>query len=349
MGKFPISFGPTGINPALDENPPRGPNVIAMLGTCLTISLIVIFAVIGFLIYRATRPQASAAPIPTVAVLPSQTVTATASPTLDDWSATGTAMFLATHTPTPTPTVPPSATWSLEGWSATGTAWAMGITPEVTPEPSASAIAELTEPPTYTPYPTYTFVPPSSNKQAQPVVTVIHDTVPVTSPPVTIKVTQIVPVPVLRTVIVQATRPPVTATPSATITPTPSLTITPTPTITLTPSASPTVTRDAAWWASATAYYGILTQNAIQPTATAQPTDIPTDSPVDTDVPPTEIPPTDVIPDTPSPTATATDTETPTLEPTITPSETATDVPTETPTDPPVEEVNPDATPETPP
>lgn len=81
----------------------------------------------GLLLF--TSSNAAAAPTPTLAIVEDATPTPTESPTLDSWAATGTALALATASPTvdycfwltPTQTALPTRA-AVDEWSATGTA-----------------------------------------------------------------------------------------------------------------------------------------------------------------------------------------------------------------------------------
>ncbi len=263
---------------------------------------------------------------------PTSTPSPTAANTPDAWGATGTAVYAATNPPQ-SPTPEPPRELCVERPQVTAT-WTPFPFPQLSGFGGLSGLSTLAAsatatraPITWTPSP----VPQQSNSGAAPAPA--GPPVVVTSPPVIVQVTSIVIQ--QQPIIITATRRPPTLTPSATITSTPKITLSPTQTET--PTATPTVTRDAAWFASATAYYGVLTQNALQPTATDVPTlGAPTEPSVTDES--TREPTLELPSATPTEMATLTETPTPTNDPTVTP----TDVPTlELPTDMPTVELLP--------
>lgn len=121
-----VAFKPAGYEPWKNESPPgRGSFMpLILLGVA---GLLVVGGAIGFFISKGMQP----APPPTAfSEVMAQPATSTASPTIDDWSLTGTAILFATASPTldycswltPTPTASPTLAFTPDAWAATGTA-----------------------------------------------------------------------------------------------------------------------------------------------------------------------------------------------------------------------------------
>lgn len=166
------SYHPPGYDPTQDRLPPRRASLGPLLTCGAGILAAVVFCAFAGGLFISSRTSTASA------------VTQTASPsaTLDDWSATGTAMyhltFTPTITPTPTatgaPTYTPAPTLTVDDWSATGTAiyylTATAATP--TPWPTETLMPTYTPPPTYTPAPRQPVYSGSSRPQ------VVYVTVP---------------------------------------------------------------------------------------------------------------------------------------------------------------------------
>lgn len=271
MPSTPVHFRPAGTNPALDEIPIRGANLQGKAVGCVAVLLLLCGGLSAFVLWNSSRAPSTAA-VPTLAELPTETQPPLTN-TPDAWALTGTAIYLATHTPTPTNTPTATETFSVDAWAATGTALFYETPtpePETTADPEATVDVSLYMPlVTMTPYPTYTPYPPVEprviERPGERIVVTQQVRVEVPQP---IPVTRIVPV--IQTRIVPAppiiiTAPPtpndLTATAWLAGATNVALTITaqaasPTPTPTITPTA--TVTRDADYYASATAYYGTV-------------------------------------------------------------------------------------------
>jgi hypothetical protein len=299
----PVTYVRSGFDPTLNRLPPRAGSGCRRFFTWVFVGLVVLGGVVAF-IGRAIAP-AAAAPEPTLipSPLPTEVINATSTPTatLDSWSATGTALFFATASPTaapsatvdycwfltPSPTPSPTLAYTPDAWQATGTAvYFLTNTPtpyleptattprswcDVTLTPSAVPMTNTprsTSTPTASPTNTPRFVFPTAASGA-PLLPTAQPPQPTDAPPIL---------------------PPTLVPPTAVRTRKP----TKTPTATMTPSATVTET------ATATA----------TPTATETATETPTE--------------TATVTETPTPTATFTET------PTETPSATATNTPTAT-------------------
>lgn len=149
----PSTILPSGYQPDLDRLPPGGGTGCRRLLMLIGIGAAVIFAlgygVVSF-VNASRKPSVEVLPSPTVTETPDATSTPTPSPTLDDWSATGTALVEATASSTFTPTatadycawLTPTATYTPtlihtpDAWSATGTAVYLATNPpNATPQP----------------------------------------------------------------------------------------------------------------------------------------------------------------------------------------------------------------------
>jgi len=155
----PVSFFPPGYQPDLDRIPPSGGTSCLRLIIIIIVGIIILIGVgagaVMFIASRTTGGGITTQPItPRSATLSPMDIgnlvlstverertnapTATASPTstLDAWSNTGTAIFLATHTATatasatmdycayltPTASPSPTAIYTMDAWQVTGTA-----------------------------------------------------------------------------------------------------------------------------------------------------------------------------------------------------------------------------------
>lgn len=131
MGKTPVRFRDSATDPSQDEIPLRAVSCRPLI-TCGVILLVVGLVACGGLMFVSA--QMGSKPTPT-AEPPSAT------PTPDDWAATGTAIagWTPTYTPTPTetPSSTPTPTATLDDWDMTGTAvfW-LTYTPTPTETPS---------------------------------------------------------------------------------------------------------------------------------------------------------------------------------------------------------------------
>lgn len=324
--------------------PSLPPSMIFIALACLVIALV--FVVFG--LHQAASAQGVS--IPTRAVLPSATHTATPSATgtviytftPDSWGATGTALAFTTASPTPTttptldycwwmtPSPTPTATlpFTPDAWGATGTAVYQATNPFQTPTmlPPRELCGSY---PTWTPAPGESLTP----LEDLPVVTreVSPDIIlPIIDPPATWTFT---PSPLLirqgpaaaapsgNSIIVQTeivAAPPIIITSAPVIIQATNqiiiITATPTPTATasMTATTSPTPTDTT----------------TLTPTETATNTPTFTDTATATSTPTFTPTPTDSPTDTPTFTATWTDTATATITPTDTPEATETATPT---------------------
>lgn len=301
-------FYPPGYDPTLDRRPPRRFNCRALL-IWGGLFLLIACGLLSFILMRvaaqgattktptdapeatATAPQTA---LPTVdawsatgtaIAIASPTFTPSQTPTLDDWSLTGTALFLVTATATSTPSQTPTLTptmdycWFLtpsptpsptaivvtpDSWSATGTAVFRASTtptlimPSTQPPPRAwcdltpESILNAEQTPNTdwpTPMASFTWLPsptvqPTERPPQQPMV--IHETVEVfvTTEPIyiTSEPVQLPPI-VVTSPPVQVIIPVIiTATPQPTLTPSPTMTATATYTATFTATATHTET-----------------------------------------------------------------------------------------------------------
>lgn len=369
----------------IDYDPKLDRRQAEPLGCVRILFVLVIFIVLVFLIVTgiaaATRKPNDVEAVPTVASLPTSTETPTETPTLeasatptatatlDDWSATGTALAMATISPTPTasatldycwwltPTVTPTATLAFtpDAWQATGTAIYEATNPYMTPTPPpprelcieyASLLVLPTEEATselivitMTPGPETTvtingplYTPAVALPQGadeRPAATQPRSNVTITGGR-----TEQVVVTSEPQVIVHTAPPPA-----------PQVIIQTQVIIATNPPPAATVTRNADYYASATSYFGtvgpiwtetasyVLTMFAPTTTPSATATNDAVIHPEPTQEVTATIEPSATYTETPSPTPSSTVTETPTLEPTMTetpsPTPTATDVPTE--------------------
>src|SRR5690554_318404 len=99
--KPPVVFKPAGTDPTLNEYPIRGVDIRPFV-TCGVFGFMALMAACGFLAFNAARATANQSPtveVPTVAVLPSETLT---------------------ETPGPTPTETETATSTPDEWQQTG-------------------------------------------------------------------------------------------------------------------------------------------------------------------------------------------------------------------------------------
>lgn len=248
----------------------------------LALTLSAICAGVVFVAISALQPAAASAVTPTVEISPEglTDATPTAEPTLDDWSATGTALVYATasatHTATatadycgwltPTATYTPTLIYTPDEWAVTGTAvFFLTSTATIVPSPSATTprswcdfkTATPTEAPverlqvtinTPTPQPTQTntakprLVIPTSDIGAPnlPATSLPPIVIPTDLPPI-LQPTN--PPPPTATNTRRPTKTPTnTATATATITETATATSSPTATATATATSSPTNT-----------------------------------------------------------------------------------------------------------
>jgi len=254
-------------DPTQDQIPPPKQSTPGCLKFgCFAIIALAIGAGVFFVNKNNQKASEAHATETAIAAIPSLT------PTLDDWSATGTAIFWLTYTPTPT--IEASFTPT-----STGT-----VTPDIPASmtalyiilnPQAEASAELTAGPTSKPN-----KPKATAKPSEPNIPGPggSDSPPPPQPtpkPQTQVITRVVPVPIPVPVIVTATPQPL---PSATRTPTATLTLT--ATMTLTATASPTLT-------------DVPTATPTETeTPTATPTETPTATPTATEWPTATLEPT---------------------------------------------------------
>lgn len=296
MSKTPrIDHFPAGYNPTQDMIPPRQ----AKLGPLVGCGFMLLFGMcgLGFFISQQLGHK-SVASAPTA----EDTAELTAEATVDDWGATGTAIYwqtftptaTASETPTPTATETPTATASAtaDNWQATGTAIYVTLsgmwTATPTQPPFGSSLAVETAA-AYKPKPggsnsgfnyTQPVQQPQPTQRPPSVVIITRE-----SPPIVVtRQVQIVITATFKpetTKEVQPTLPPTatrtpTLLPSATFTITPSQTpLPPTPTPSETPTASPTATETATVTPSAT-FTDVPTWTP-EPTLTETPTETPTE------------------------------------------------------------------------
>ena len=249
--KTPVTFVPPGYQADLDRLPPRAAGGCMRLLFWLLLLVVMLGGIGAGVWYLTTGGSASADDLPTL--MPDATATATITPTVDDWSATGTAIYLATLTPLVGET-PDGATPTLTPFPRFG---------EVTLRPSAT----ITDTPaaSRTPLPTATRTPLPSLQQFQTYQQPVQPYQPPQQPqqpiyippaaPVTVVVPATVIVPATVVVIITATpqptaelteepTPTATATATATSTPTETPTATATATATATPTATPEMSSD---------------------------------------------------------------------------------------------------------
>lgn len=149
----PSTILPSGYQPDLDRLPPGGGmgcrRLLMLIGGGFAAIAFIGFVVVS-VVNGARQPSIEVLPSPTATETPDATSTPTPSPTLDDWSATGTALVEATASSTFTPTatadycawLTPTATYTPtlihtpDNWSATGTAVYLATNPPpATPQP----------------------------------------------------------------------------------------------------------------------------------------------------------------------------------------------------------------------
>jgi hypothetical protein len=341
-----VVFRRDGVHAWDDEIPLRRVGCGPFL-TCGVFVLVVLALVAGVLWLGASRSNAGNDEIPTLAFIPTATLTETVLPSVtpDAWALTGTTLAEATATSTETPTLTATATASATPtgtltptldycWFLTPTAIPSATGFPVTPDAWAmtgTAIFRLTTTPTLEPLPLpqVDWLPPRAwcdealraTDGPPPTRPASRTPAPPTQPPAARHLVQ-----PEATVIVEYREVVVTAPPQIVVQTAPPQIIVQT--------AAPvvvTVTRNAEWWASATAYFAtvnpIMTQtvSALQtqfaPTATAtEQTDVTDEPTVPVEIPPTVTETTATLTETP----TATVTETPTFTPTPTPTETPT-------------------------
>jgi hypothetical protein len=341
-----------GVDPSLNREPPSAVDVrriVLLIGLLLLLvcgaGTFILAQVVGSQSASASKetPEATEEPtlvqiievtsVPTDTLQPTNTDIPTNTPTLDDWSLSGTALFFSTSTatftwtptldycwwltPSPTPSVTPNQpTATLDDWSLAGTqvfieAHTLTPTPPPTQRPpralcdgAPSPEPLSTEEPTrdrpfptldlpILPPPTWTNVPPQPAAPVYQPPPEIQQVV-ITSPPQVVIVTSPPQIPPPVLIVVTATPLPATAT----FTPTNTATSTETPTATFTFTATNTETP------------------SLTPSPTPTLTETPTDTPSLTWTPsstPTDIPPTE----TPLPTSTFTPTIPPTAYPSL--------------------------------
>lgn len=271
---------PPGYQPDLDRLPPRpapGCGGLIVAGFAL-------LAVVGAGLWMLVGASAPRPAEPTSIQTPSPAATATAtseaaaSPTLDAWSITGTALVYATASPTidfcwwltPTATATATLPYTPDAWQATGTALYLATNPPTTATPTPDAprvwCNHIPEPsPTITPLnlrdlaltdvgPTYTLTPtsPPTDKPAPsgggaPVASWPQQQPVYVQPPQQeqppLQIWQPSPAPTLALPTVAPTNTPTpTETPTPTATETPTETPTPTETATSAPTLTPTAT-----------------------------------------------------------------------------------------------------------
>lgn len=338
----PTEFYEPGYDPTLDRRPPRKMSCLPffILGF---IVLLIAFGVVMYLNIKVSEDQqriaqANLAPDDSAALVSlesgaltatgaywkQQTPTATASPTLDDWSKMGTEIFFSTSTATATPSPNPEYCWfltptavieptifvTLDQVQLVATSYALE-TGTPTPAPTATqppprawcddpAAAQTEEMPTFPPLSdligtaeppaTWTATPPRQQAAQQPQAAPVQQEPQPTQTPAIVYVEREAPTRIIEIQVQVTSVMVITATLGPTNTPTPTQTATHTATSTPTQTATFTPT----WTHTATA------------------TETPTF--------------------TPTWTHTATATETPTFTPTWTYTPTATETPTMTPT-----------------
>jgi hypothetical protein len=311
----PIDFRGPGWLEDLNRNPPKEGAGCGRILLLLVVGLGVIAATCGGLIWfiqsRGGKTTAADAAMLTLVGSPAATMQFGAAMTLDDWSLTGTAMALATSSPTLdycyflTPSPVPSSTplpITPDAWALTGTAFKLATgTPTGTPlptqapprawcdfataDPGATAAATAAAPlvmtatPTSSPAPTLepTNTPrPPTDQPAAPRQSAPVQQAP--AQPVIVVQTQ-VQVVVQTSVVIQPEVRIITATPlppTSTLTPSPTATVTLTPTLTETPTATATATETPTETATPTA-----TETATEtPTLTETPTETPEGEPL---------------------------------------------------------------------
>lgn len=290
----PKTIVPSGYQVDLDRDPPR--SAAGCSGSIVfVLSSIAVLLAGGYMVLNSGflgSPQST----PTTAPTETATQTPDATPTaiVDDWSATGTALYLAGITPTtdycwwltPTPPATPTLEFTPDAWSATGTAlyeatyppvahtatpdvprvWCNHIptyTATITPlslNGLSIAITQEAAPPTYT----ATITPLSLNMVSTAPPAPVQ---PVQPPPVTQEWTIILPT-VGAPFVPSNTPTPIggTATKAATQTP---IIIIVTATASNTLTETPTATATASATASPTATYNPEITADVFPTATA--------------------------------------------------------------------------------
>lgn len=243
-----------GYDPTLDRVPPRKQKLGPLL-TCGALILVMVFSCGAGLSYKATSDRSASQT--------EQALTPSATPTVDDWAATGTAFYWLTITPTatetPTGTVTPSATPTAtpsstptetatrtpDAWELTGTAVYYLTTVPLSTKPSFPGATATRRP----------AVPANNsggggyNPLAEPPKReVIYITA---NPPAPVVVTRVQVQTGVPLVVTATATPTLTATPSETATETPTATAspteteTPTETATQTPTATETATPES--------------------------------------------------------------------------------------------------------
>jgi hypothetical protein len=141
---------PPGYDVDLDRNPPT-PNPGCSGKLILGVSMLFVIAAAAYMLLNSGilgSPQPTMIPVleavSEITYVPVMPETETPAATLDDWSATGTALYLATITPTidychwltPTATFTPTLEFTPDSWQATGTAIFYATYPPVTATPT---------------------------------------------------------------------------------------------------------------------------------------------------------------------------------------------------------------------
>lgn len=267
----PITVLPSGYQPELDRLPPS-----SGAGCWRTLLLILLFiGILAGIVIGVIALVSSSQQVEEVLPTPTETLTPTATATLDAWSLTGTAIIengpLFTPTPdycwflTPPPTMTPVPIHTLDSWSIAGTAiFLQTQTPTHTPQPRhetprswcdhiPTSTAEVIFDETWTPAPSSTATPAPTNTPRFVYPTAEDYGAPVLPPTVQSQYQQppqyqptFAP-PTLVPPQASATRTPtptitLTITPAETATDVPTETVTSTPSATETPTEIPTVT-----------------------------------------------------------------------------------------------------------
>jgi hypothetical protein len=272
-----------------------------------------------------TAPQPIETPMMLTLMPAAQAVEPTASPTIDDWSATGTALYLQVASPTldycwhltpsPTPSVTPLPV-TPDAWALQGTQFALETgTPTFTPQPTQAppkAWCDMQVTATFTPF-------PLQRVEATAESTEMVGALPPTLMPGQPQYVTATPLPKLSE-LMPPTEQPRNNAPQQQATPLPRVIIqTSAPEIIVQTSAPQIVIQEVQNVVVVTATFIVPTQTPT-PTHTPTATETPTPTATDTPSPTPSETPTDV--------PTATHTDTPTLTPTVTPSETPTETAT---------------------
>ena len=306
--KTPITYAPPGYQVDLDRMPPAEGSGCKRLAMMLLIAALLIGGIcwgVSSFVAAQAAPRETPTPL-TLVPLQAATQTPTAIPTLDEWSATGTALFFATAQVTPTidycwfltPSPVPSSTplpITPDAWALQGTQIALSTgTPTFTPVPTQApprAWCDLQTPiftPAFTPFPLSTVDPMmvtvTTTLTAQPTHTPALPATATYFPPIqevqpTAQQQYIPPAqsqyvpPAPAPVIIVQTAAPIQITVIKVVTAVPSKTPLPTATSTATASATPTSTPTETPTATAT--------QTLVPTETA--TEMPTSTPTPTE------------------------------------------------------------------